>query len=131
MQLCVVDGGAAKCKNGHTFDRSKEGYYNLLFSCGGVHGDNKEMVLARREFLNTGAYRPLAERVAALAKDHTGKGELIDVGCGEGYYTEIISGALASSGGAVCGFDRGNGRRRPVCGFPWNGRYAGGLERGL
>lgn len=105
MPLSVVNGGAAKCENGHTFDRSKEGYYNLLLSCGGVHGDNKEMVLARREFLNTGAYLPLAERIAALAEEHTGSGALIDVGCGEGYYTELISRALSSSGGTVCGFD--------------------------
>ena len=57
-------GNVTSCKNGHSFDRAKGGYYNLLLSNkGGVHGDNKDMVLARRAFLGAGYYAPLAERV--------------------------------------------------------------------
>ena len=91
--LKVIDGGVAKCPLGHSYDRAKEGYYNLLLSSvGGVHGDNREMVLARRAFLDTGAYRPLSSRVAELATEHTRDGGLLlDCGCGEGYYTHIIN----------------------------------------
>ena len=91
--LTVTDGGVAKCSLGHSYDRAKEGYYNLLLSSvGGTHGDNREMVMARRAFLDTGAYMPLARRVAELAAEHTPDGGLLlDCGCGEGFYTHIIN----------------------------------------
>ena len=91
--LTVTDGGVAKCPLGHSYDRAKEGYYNLLLSsAGGVHGDNREMVQARRAFLDTGAYLPLARRVAELASEHTPDGGLLlDCGCGEGFYTHTIN----------------------------------------
>lgn len=90
--LTVTDSGTAKCPLGHSYDRAKEGYFNLLLSSvGGVHGDNREMVLARRAFLDTDAYLPLARRVAELAAEHTPDGGLLlDCGCGEGYYTHKI-----------------------------------------
>lgn len=106
--LFATESGAARCENGHSYDKGREGYYNLLLgSGGGTHGDNKEMVLARRDFLRTGAYLTLAERVAAIARERTQGGVLLDIGCGEGYYTEIIAGALKTSdfSVAVCGFD--------------------------
>lgn len=41
------------CPNRHTFDMAKSGYVNLLptNNSGSVHGDNKLMLRARREFL--------------------------------------------------------------------------------
>ncbi|EAS65359.1 putative SAM-dependent methyltransferase [Photobacterium angustum S14] len=52
-------------------------------------GDNKEMMQARRLFLNTEHYQPLRDAViaqlASLLPD--GATELLDIGCGEGYYT--------------------------------------------
>ncbi len=103
----LVDGGTARCENGHTFDRARKGYYNLLLgSVGGTHGDNGEMVRARRDFLNTGAYQPLADRVAELVALKTDTGTVIDMGCGEGYYTDTIQKRLSSREGvAVIGFD--------------------------
>ena len=107
--LTVTDGGAAKCSLGHSYDRAKEGYYNLLLTNkGGDHGDNAEMVEARRTFLDTGAYLPLARRVAELVFEHTRDGGvLLDVGCGEGYYTHIIADRARELGAAVdiLGFD--------------------------
>lgn len=84
---CVCDGG-------HCYDRAKEGYYNLLLG-GGVHGDNKEMVEARRSFLSLGHYRPLAESVASYVLEKTQKlGVVLDAGAGEGYYTDFIESSL-------------------------------------
>ena len=92
-------GGSARCARGHSFDKSRYGYYNLLVGRGGAHGDNKEMVNARREFLSSGAYMPLALRVAALAAEHTPDSSvLLDAGSGEGYYTAAVREALISSG---------------------------------
>ena len=49
----------ARCPAGHCYDIAKEGYVNLLLSTGGIHGDSREMVEARRRFLGSGAYEPL------------------------------------------------------------------------
>ena len=89
-KLNIVNIGLS-CDAGHSFDRSRYGYYNLLLGGGGVHGDNKEMILARRSFLGGGYYEPLARRVADLALKYTPNGGcLLDAGAGEGYYTDII-----------------------------------------
>lgn len=102
----VCEDGVAKCKNNHTYDRAKAGYYNLLLTnVGGTHGDNREMVEARRVFLETGAYKPLADRVASLAGKYISGTKLLDIGCGEGYYTNIIENALRERGVLVSGFD--------------------------
>lgn len=107
--LTVAPDGRAVCEAGHSYDRSREGYYNLLLSnVGGVHGDNREMMTARRAFLDTGAYLPLAQRVAeAVARNISEGGALLDVGCGEGYYTNIIESRISETSHSVevVGFD--------------------------
>ena len=108
LSLAAFEDGCAKCSRGHTFDRSKEGYYNLLLSNAPHHGDNREMVLARRNFLDTGAYFPLAKRVGELAIKYFLKNDdVLDVGCGEGYYTDILERATreAERGLKIFGFD--------------------------
>lgn len=99
----------AVCENGHSFDRAKEGYYNLLLSAGGgTHGDNREMVLARRAFLESGAYEPLAKKILERVFDSVTDGaKILDGGCGEGYYTDFIERGLREKGvdAIVSGFD--------------------------
>ena len=94
-ELTLV-GNTKKCNNNHSFDRAKAGYYYLLLGVGGgTHGDNAEMVEARRAFLSRGFYEPLAERLAELVKLYTPMGGCaLDAGCGEGYYTDIVEAAL-------------------------------------
>ncbi len=95
-----------KCPEGHSFDRARAGYYNLLLtSVGGAHGDNREMIEARRVFLDTGAYKPLADKVAALVNKYLQSGTLLDIGCGEGYYTDIIERALSEKDVKISAFD--------------------------
>lgn len=62
----VGDLGVKRCASGHTYDRARAGYYNLLLGSGGDHGDNKMMVESRRAFLADGHYSPLADRISAL-----------------------------------------------------------------
>lgn len=84
-----------KCSNGHCFDRAKSGYINLLSGKGGNHGDPKDMVLARKSFLDKGFYNPLSEDIAKTAAEVTPKnGTLLDCGCGECYYTDRIASML-------------------------------------
>ena len=90
-----VKDGACVCENSHSYDRAKDGYYNLLLGNGGIHGDNREMVDARRKFLSLGHYRPLADMVSALVLEKTPTGGVVlDSGSGEGYYTDIAESAL-------------------------------------
>jgi 23S rRNA (guanine745-N1)-methyltransferase len=104
-------GTSAVCENGHAYDRAREGYYNLLLqTAGGTHGDNREMLLSRRTFLDTGAYLPLANLITDTAismLSHTLSPSVLDIGCGEGYYTEKIYNSLLTSGKTpkLCAFD--------------------------
>lgn len=94
----VLSCGAAqwKCENGHSFDVARQGYVNLLpvFQKHSKRpGDSLLQVAARREFLDGGAYLPVAETLCALAAEETPKTAL-DVGCGEGYYLTKLQEAL-------------------------------------
>jgi 23S rRNA (guanine745-N1)-methyltransferase len=97
-----------KCDQGHSFDRARQGYWHLLpvqKKRSKDPGDNPEMVIARTEFLDQGHYAPLGERVAALACElmPNREGTLLDMGCGEGYYTTLMAEQLNDS--AVIGLD--------------------------
>lgn len=97
-KLNILSTGTAVCPSGHSYDRAREGYYNLLLSRGGgTHGDNADMVKARCEFLGYGYYEPMAESVAdTVCKHLKPSGVLLDAGLGEGYYTEILARKLAN-----------------------------------
>lgn len=111
---CPVCGGALRdtgkayiCPDGHNFDKAKNGYVHLLTSFSGrkTHGDNKDMVRARRDFLETGAYAGLQTAIAETAKEFAAEhGTALDSGCGEGYYTAAITEALGAKM-QVLGFD--------------------------
>jgi 23S rRNA (guanine745-N1)-methyltransferase len=80
-QLNIDGGKSAVCASGHSFDKSRKGYYNLLVGRGGAHGDNREMVLARRAFLARGFYEPLASFVAESVASLIGEGaSVLDAG---------------------------------------------------
>lgn len=81
-------GGNPKGKR-HSFDFSSDGY----LSFGATGGDSKEAVAARKAFLrSTGAYATQAEAVVEAVKKYAPNCKtLIDAGCGEGYYTSMLS----------------------------------------
>jgi 23S rRNA (guanine745-N1)-methyltransferase len=79
------------CSNRHQFDRAKEGYFNLL----PVHhknsrepGDAKQQLIARREFLAAGYFLPLVDALKKIIDPDVGS--LLDIGCGEGYFTRLL-----------------------------------------
>ena len=99
----------ASCDNNHQFDRAKQGYFNLLQS----HkkrsknpGDDKMMVQARSQFLESGHYSPVVNKLVETIQELTTGTEspaIFDAGCGEGYYTAEVQKALTSS--RVAGLD--------------------------
>ncbi len=102
--LLHIEGSSAKCPKNHSFDISAKGYINLLLS---QHknvkdpGDSKEMVAARRDFLGSGAYQPLAEGLCKAAEELCADIScpvIADCGCGEGYYTAAIHDSLTACG---------------------------------
>lgn len=89
-----------KCSSGHSFDIAKSGYVNLLLSKHigkAVHGDNKLMVQARRDFLEKGYYSGLKDGLCEMVVRHLDGDCILDAGCGEGYYTGAIFDKLESA----------------------------------
>ncbi len=108
-QPLVLENSSYRCAKGHCFDRARQGYVNLLTS-GGSHGDNREMIRARRDFLWGEHYSPLADELCRSVADcceHARVTRIIDAGCGEGYYTAKVDSYLKSAGfdHDICGID--------------------------
>jgi 23S rRNA (guanine745-N1)-methyltransferase len=107
------EGGSWRCASGHCFDIAREGYVNLLpvqKKRSLDPGDSKEMVAARRRFLNAGHYQPIAAAAsrAVLADLPAGTtASILDAGCGEGYYLRQLAAAAGADGRklAVLGLD--------------------------
>lgn len=98
-----------RCENRHQFDQAKEGYVNLLpvqHKRSREPGDSAEMMQARREFLEAGYYQPLRDRVVSLLASalHQSDSQILDIGCGEGYYTAALT-DIAGDAGQVYGLD--------------------------
>ena len=85
------------CGANHSFDIARQGYVNLL-TVQEKHslnpGDTREQVLSRRAFLESNAYAPIVDTLISVAKQYGASGPLLDVGCGEGYYSSRLADAL-------------------------------------
>lgn len=80
------------CVNRHTFDVAREGYVNLLpvqQKASKAPGDSAESLAARRAFLAAGHYAPLRSAITRLLAPLAPRA-LIDIGCGEGWYTSAF-----------------------------------------
>ena len=88
-----------RCGNGHSFDLARQGYVNLLpvqQKRSLNPGDTREQVLGRRAFLETGCYEPISNALNETAKALGATGPILDVGCGEGYYSARLAEALGA-----------------------------------
>ena len=92
-------GSVWRCAAGHSFDIASQGYANLLPVQNKRSldpGDSKEMVAARRRFLNAGHYEPIAAATSLAALLDLTPGSMascLDAGCGEGYYLRQLAAA--------------------------------------
>lgn len=102
-----------RCPSGHCYDRAAAGYLHLLPANrmnSRLPGDNKEMVAARRAFLEAGYYAVFSDAVSQTAVSLLRERQapvVLDAGCGEGYYTARLAEALRASGiaAAISGLD--------------------------
>jgi 23S rRNA (guanine745-N1)-methyltransferase len=90
------------CPQGHSFDLAAAGYVHLLLA-NQMHskapGDDKGMAAARNRFLSGDYYLPLRHTLEELAVALTGDSpQVLDSGCGEGFYTAGIYQALKAAG---------------------------------
>ena len=94
-RMKITKSGRLICKKEHTFDVSKKGYINLINETKKTNYD-KELFESRKEILNQGFYLPIADEINSIARDFASKQKLetinlLDVGCGEGYYSFHLS----------------------------------------
>ena len=98
------------CPQGHRFDMAKVGYGNLLpvqLKRARDPADSAEMMQARRAFLDAGHYQPLRDTVANLLRENLAEGAsaMLDIGCGEGYYTAAFAEVAREKGACTYGLD--------------------------
>jgi 23S rRNA (guanine745-N1)-methyltransferase len=104
MEIIYENSGRLQCKGPrtHSYDFASGGYVNLGAPVQSGGGDSKQAVRARSDFLNTGYYEPIANKLFALLSEYLSTDALVvDAGCGEGYYSERI----AADGYSLAGFD--------------------------
>lgn len=98
-----VSSSTLSCSVGHSFDRAKQGYFNLDLSSGAVaRGDTADQVGYREMFLSRGCFEPIIKRLAELAlTSHVDMPVVLDAGVGSGHYLREFTRALAAYGRKV------------------------------
>ena len=104
--ICPVCGGRLsrqekeyRCEKNHSFDIARQGHVNLLVvqQKKSLHpGDTREQVLSRRAFLEAGFYEPIAKALCDTARELGAVGPVLDVGCGEGYYSTKLADSIGA-----------------------------------
>lgn len=92
QNLLTLTDKTYRCVNNHSFDVAKEGYVNLHIvqhKHSKNPGDTPASLQARRRFLSQDFYAPLALTIKDLL-DTYGISQALDIGCGEGYYTQYF-----------------------------------------
>lgn len=101
-------GKTYQCQHNHCYDIAKSQYINLLLNpdkATNNPGDNKESLLCRKAFLNQGYYDVILNEVVKYIQNHDRKNmHILDLGCGEGYYTYQMKQQL-SADATVYGLD--------------------------
>ena len=91
-QRLQLDNKRWLCSNQHSYDVAKQGYVNLhvvQHKHSKNPGDTVASVDARRAFLQGQFYQPLQQAVVEQIKA-LNVATVLDIGCGEGYYTSAI-----------------------------------------
>jgi 23S rRNA (guanine745-N1)-methyltransferase len=110
--LLSADG--YQCSRNHTFDAARQGYVNFLLAHkkhSREPGDSLEMMQSRRRFLDLGLYNAVSDGVSAAVAANLPDGEqgralnVLDAGCGEGFYLKRLKESLAHDRGGSLRID--------------------------
>jgi 23S rRNA (guanine745-N1)-methyltransferase len=91
--------GGYQCLQNHTFDSARQGYVNLLLAHkknSKEPGDGKDMIKSRRRFLDLGLYDAISDGINDAVGAHLSSAKfdhvfnILDVGCGEGFYLKRL-----------------------------------------
>ena len=91
-----------QCRNNHSFDEARQGYLNLLLAQhknSKAPGDDLAMADARARLLDSGVYEPVSNLLNSNVQGLPQR--ILDIGCGEGYYTARLKQHLANQGCAA------------------------------
>ncbi len=88
----ILENKTYRCQNNHCYDLAKTKYINLLLNpdkASNNPGDSKESLIARKNYLNSHHYDSILNQVTDIIKKYnlSDNPHILDLGCGEGYYT--------------------------------------------
>lgn len=82
------------CENKHCFDVAKQGYVNLLLNSKKFENYDKFSFENRHTVLESGLYDNILNFIIDYINQFTNSKNILDVACGEGYYSKKISDSL-------------------------------------
>ena len=82
------------CDNNHCFDIAKQGYVNLLQGSKKYDNYDKASFENRKAVLESGLYDEILNFIMDYINKFPEKKNILDVGCGEGYYSNKIADSL-------------------------------------
>lgn len=89
QELGLVEN-SLRCPNRHTFDIAKQGYVNLAPHAKPSSNYHKSSFEHRQAFLENGYYDHILQAVADILQEEGWK-SVLDIGCGEGFYSRKIA----------------------------------------
>src|SRR5699024_11500081 len=90
------------CRHGHCFDISRYGYVNLLLKSSPKTNYSKRSFDNRHQILEYGMYDVVLEKIIQFISDTPSIRNILDVGCGEGFYARQIQQRTEQIGRASC-----------------------------
>ena len=94
--LTLVEG-SLKCDHRHSFDLAKFGYVNLAPQIKQSTNYDKENFQNRQQILEAGFYQAILEAVSDLLASSETSTTVLDIGCGEGYYSRKLQEAYSEA----------------------------------
>ena len=94
QQALFLAENSLKCKNHHSFDLAKFGYVNLAPQVKQSKDYDKSNFQNRQLILEAGFYQPILKKLLEILSSLPQHGNLLDIGCGEGYYARNLQAQL-------------------------------------
>ena len=86
-----LDLSSLVCQNRHTFNIAKQGFVNFLRQTKGDKHYDMASFEKRSQILAAGYYDPILEVISERLRDLPRHSHVLDVACGEGYYSRQLA----------------------------------------